>query len=238
MKKIVSLTAVFATISLITARADTLADWTFETSQPGVVTLPAAPGAGVAFSSFSPEIGSGTASALHTGAATYSSPAGNGSSHSFSVNTWAVGDYFQFQVNTVGFQNLTVSYDQTSSGTGPGLFNFAYSTDGINFSPFGSPYTVLANATPNPVWNATTSSSLYTLTDNLSSIIALNNAPTVYFRVIDASTNSAAGGTVAAGGTDRLDNFMVSAAPVPEPTTTALGILGGLACLVAMRRRP
>jgi len=65
----------------------------------------------------SPEIGSGSASGSHAGAATYSSPTGNGSAKSYSANAWAVNDYWQFQVSTVGYTNITLSYDQTSSAT-------------------------------------------------------------------------------------------------------------------------
>jgi hypothetical protein len=88
---------------LVTAsilQAQTVAQWTFETS------LPATAGP------FSPELGSGSASGSHAAAATFSTPAGNGSTHSFSANTWAVGDSWQFQVNTLGFNNVGLSWDQ------------------------------------------------------------------------------------------------------------------------------
>src|SRR6266446_9928561 len=84
-----------------------IAQWTFETS------IPATAGP------FAPEVGSGSASGLHAGAAVYSSPAGNGSAHSYSANTWAVGDYWQFQTSTLGFSGIALSWDQASSSTGP-----------------------------------------------------------------------------------------------------------------------
>ena len=87
----------------------TIAKWTFETSQPGVVTLPATPGAGVWITNIAAEVGSGIASSLHRGSATYSSPAGNGSAHSISSATWTnLGDCFQFAVSTVGYQSIGV----------------------------------------------------------------------------------------------------------------------------------
>jgi hypothetical protein len=94
-----------------------LADWTFETSQPAATDSttagPYAAESGVYGSS-------SKASGNHAGSATdYSSPAGNGSSHSFSANTWAVGDYWQFQGSSTGYQDITLSFDQTSSNTGP-----------------------------------------------------------------------------------------------------------------------
>jgi hypothetical protein len=198
------------------ANADTVAKWTFETSAP----LTAGP--------FSPEIGAGSAIGFHAGAATYSSPAGNGSAKSFSSNTWAVGDYYQFQVSTLGFNAVSLSWDQTSSNTGPKDFQLQYSTNGSTFTSFAS-YAVLANGgSPNASWNGTTPSSAYGFTFNLSSITSLNNQAAAYFRLRDNSTVSANGGVVSSGGTDRIDNFTVSATPVPEPETYAM-LLAGLA---------
>jgi hypothetical protein len=226
MKK--SIVAVLATTTALSAahlaKADTLADWTFETSVPTT----AGP--------FSPEIGSGSATAVGLG--TISSPAGNGSTHSFSANTWNVGtSYYQFQVSTLGYNNLSLSYDQASSNTGPGLFNLEYTTDGVNFFTITSGYSVLANASPNPVWNGTTSSGLYSFSYNLSSIAGLNNESVVDFLIVDAGTTSANGGTVASGGTDRVDNVIVTASPVPEPSTLALCGLGAVGGLLSLRRK-
>ncbi len=204
------------------AGATVIADWTFETSQPTT----AGP--------FNPETGAGQASASHVGTSTYSSPAGNGSAHSFSSTAWAVGDYYQFKASTTGLSDIELTFDQTSSNTGPGSFQLEYSTTGTSFTNFGSAYTVLANSSPNPAWNATTSSSLYTTTDDLSSISALDNAATVYFRLVDSSTVSANGGTVASGGTDRVDNVIIQS--VPEPMS--LGVITvGVFGLLARRRR-
>ena len=204
----------------LSTQAQIIADWTFETS------LPATAGP------FSPEVGAGSATGFHAGAAVYSTPAGNGSSHSFSSTLWAVGDYYQFQVSTLGLSGVLVSYDQTSSNTGPGKGRLQYSTDGINFTPVGAAdYTIVANASPNPAWNATTASSLYSYTYDLSAITALNNASAVYFRVVDTSTTSANGGTVAVAGTDRIDNFIVQ---VPEPSAL---VLAGFGLLMLRWRR-
>jgi len=217
-----------AAVASTSVKAQIITKWTFETSVPAT----AGP--------FAPEIGSGSASGFHSGSGgttTYSSPAGNGSTHSFSANGWAVGDYYQFQTGTLGDSGLTVSYDQTSSNTGPGQYQFGYSTDGVNFTSFGAVYSVLANAAPNAPWNATTSSSAYTLTYDLSSVAGLNNQNNVYFRLTDEATTSANGGAIGTAGTDRVDNFTVSLTPAPEPTTLALGLLGGLAVLGLRARR-
>lgn len=213
--------AAFAAASM-SAQAATVAQWTFETS------IPATAG------SFAAEVGTGSALGFHAGASTYSSPAGNGSLHSFSSNTWAVGDYYQFSASTLGLDNLSLSWDQISSNTGPKNFNLAYSTNGTSFTTFAS-YVVLANATPN-TWSSSTASSASSYSYNLSSVSALNNQSTVYFRLIDATTVSANGGTVATAGTDRVDNFTISAMPVPEADNRMM-LLAGLALMGFMARR-
>ncbi len=196
-----------------TARAQTtIADWTFET------TVPTTAGP------YSPEVGSGTATGFHaSAAAVYSSPSGNGSSHSYSSNVWTVGDYYQFRVSTLGVGGINISYDQTSSNTGPGFYLLEYSTNGSNFTPYGSQYQVLANASPNTPWNATTYNPAYTFTVNLSSVPALNNTQSVYFRLVDNSTLEAANytSTVGTGGTDRVDNVTItgSALAIWQPSS-------------------
>jgi len=226
MKKLlISSAALLATPCLF---ATTVAQWTFETTSASIT------GSSTTLSGIAAETGSGTASGVHASAATWSSPAGNGSAHSFSVNTWAVGDYSQFQLSTVGFSGLSLSYDQTSSTTGPRDFNLSYSLDGTTFTQIGSTYSVLPNSAPN-AWNTTTSSSLFTFSYDLGSTI--DNSPTVYFRITDADTTSANGGTVAVAGTDRIDNFTVFTTPVPEPTLATLFGLGGLGLLLRRKMK-
>jgi hypothetical protein len=224
MKKILYPATIAAlTLSAMSAQAVVIANWTFETSIP----LTAGP--------FTPEVGAGSALGVHAGAATYSSPAGNGSSHSFSSNTWAIGDYYQFSVSTLGLSNISLTFDQTSSNTGPRDFGVFYSTNGVSFTQFGADYQVLPNAAPNPTWNATTSSPIYTFSYDLSSVASLNNAATVTFRLQNTTTVAANGTTVAATGTDRVDNVIIQTQAVPEPASMA--VLGlGVVALIRRRR--
>lgn len=230
MKKLY-LSVVLTAFALVAARADSIALWTFESSFASIT------GTNAALSGILADAGVGMASGSHATAAVWSSPAGNGSAHSFSVNTWAQNDFFQFQVSTLGFKDIIVSYDQTRSSTGPGTFTFAYGTDGVNFAPFSMDYTVLNNTTfvgpPATVpWSSTTArQSVYTLTCDLSALSALNNSPTVFFRVIDDTATGATGGTC------RIDNFEVTGTAVPEPSLFALLCLGaGLLGLRRLRR--
>src|SRR5262249_29221710 len=162
----------------------TIALWQFETFVTNSIT-----GSSATLGPLLSDFGSGSAFGVHASAATtWSHPVGNGSGNSFSANTWAQGDYFQFQVSSVGYQDLIVSYDQTRSSTGPATFTFAYGTDGVNFTPFAVDYTVLNNTSSvgppaTSAWSSNPRQSAYTFTFDLSAIAAIENVPSVYFRI-------------------------------------------------------
>jgi len=62
------------------------------------------------------------------------------------------------------------------------------------------------------------------------SSLTWNNLDTLWIRAIEKND----------AGNDHslaIDNFSITATAVPEPATVALASLGGLACLVAMRRK-
>lgn len=199
----------FLLVGAIPAFADTIALWTFETSQPTT----AGP--------YSPEVGSGAASGYHAGATIYSSPVGNGSAHSYSANGWSVGDYWQFQVSTLGFEAISISWNQAGSSTGPGDFILQFSTDGTSFSQVGSDYLV-----PLVDWTSGSFHNGFTFTPDLSGIAALiADQANVYFRLVDNSSIAISGASVGGGGTDRVDNFLVtgSALTASVPDTLPAG---------------
>ncbi|MEK6702837.1 MAG: hypothetical protein AABZ53_11275 [Planctomycetota bacterium] len=208
------------------ANADDLARWTFETSVPvtaGLHTAEAGFYAGIS-----------QASGSHVSSATaYSNPSGNGSVESFSSNNWGVGDYYQFSTSSAGYSGISITWDQTSSNTGPRDFMLQCSTDGITFANIGAQYSVLANAAPNPVWSAGTYQAIYTFAP-VAGPASLDNQATIYFRMMMNSTVSANGGTVASAGTNRVDNIVIGGTRIPTPGT--MGLLG-LAGLGALRRR-
>jgi predicted extracellular nuclease len=197
------LTMLFSFLPAQPARAATtiIAQWTFESpNTPATATAAVYPNA------IAPAVGSGNAGGVHTSASTaWSTPVGNGSAYSFSSNYWSVGNYYQFRTSTAGFTGILVSWDQTGSATGPRDFKLAYSTDGVNFTDFYS-YSL-----PSPAisWSSGSTSLATKFSSDLSSVTALDNQATVYFRLIDAGTVSINGGTVGTSGTGRVDNFTV-----------------------------
>lgn len=218
MKTLPILSVLVAAATLSSASAQTIAQWTFETSVPTTAGPLAA------------EVGVGSALGFHVGASVYSNPVGNGSAESFSSNTWGVDDYYQFSLSTVGYSGLMVSFDQASSSTGPRDFALTYSTDGSTFTSFAN-YSVLLNGAPSGAWSSSTNNPLYAISFNLSSVTALDNAANVHFRLVNTSTFTPSGGTVATGGANRVDNFTV--AVVPEPS--GLAALGGLLLLAGRK---
>jgi hypothetical protein len=229
-----NLLAIAAAIALVSIApsvqaATILSSWTFETNTPPDSTGAVGPSVASEAGAFP-----GTLQGTHASATSaWTTPAGNGTANSYSANGWAVGDYTQIVTSTLGYDTLSLTFDATSSNTGPRDFKVAASTDGSTFTDIGFSYAVLANATPNPTWNATTASPIYTITTPLPA--SLNNQASVYLRLLQTSTVSANGGTVAATGTHRLDNVIV--AGVPEPASLALVGLAGVACVGVIRRR-
>ena len=208
---IVALAFALAALPTHLAQAATtvIAQWTFESpNTPAAATVATYPNA------IAPAVGSGNAGGVHTSASTaWSTPVGNGSPASLSSNNWSVGSYYQFSTSTAGFTGISVSWDQTGSGTGPRDFKLAYSTDGTNFTDSYS-YSL-----PSPAvsWSSSSTSSSTKFSSDLSSVTALDNQANVYFRLIDTSTVSISGGTVGTGGTGRVDNFTVSGTGDPAP---------------------
>lgn len=187
MKKLIVLTAAVV-LSLIVSQAyaaTLITDWTFETSLPtgtsSTITLVA-------------ETGTGTAIGSHASATTaWSNPVGNGSSDSWSSNQFAVGDYYEFQTSTVGFGTISLSWDQTSSNTGPRDFILQYSLNGTSFTTSGAQYSVLPNA--GNFWTAGTHYQEYSTTRSGIST-SLDNQSVVYFRLVVNSTTSAIGASL------------------------------------------
>src|SRR6266550_6429424 len=119
----------------VSAAGVVLAGWGFE----GVTTTNSGQTPVITVGSATADSGALTAgsafTAFHTSVATtWSNPAGNGSVKSLSANNWSVADYFQFSFSTSGYSAISITWDQTGSGTGPRDFKVQYSTNGTTFT--------------------------------------------------------------------------------------------------------
>ncbi len=190
-----------------------LATWTFETSKPttaGPHTAEAGIMGGMAYAS------------TNTGGAITNPNGVGGSNESFAAAGWNIGEYFQFSAPTLGYADISIRFDQVSSGSGPKSFDVQYSTDGTSFTNFGT-YTVGG-------------SSFSSHTINLSSVDALDDLDRIYIRLA-LNSNAAAGntGTVQGSGTSRIDDVTIRAATVvPEPSAA---LISGIGFLILFRRR-
>ncbi len=221
----------FALSAMFTAaaQADILANWTFEApNTPADITNngtgPTVNASGGVFAGVS------TATGLHISANTdWTTPVGNGSLESLSSNEWAIGDYYQFTTSSTAYTGISISWDQTGSATGPRDFILQYSTDNVTYNTFAS----YQMTSPAVSWSSAVPVLTTSYSYDLSAITSLNNDSSIYFRFVVNTTTSINGGTVGTGGTNRVDNIVISAA-VPAPG--ALALLG-LAVVVGARSR-
>jgi len=225
--KICIASCLVATAFTASANADLIAGWTIPSALTG--TLTAATYTVGAANTGNQTAGSSLSGTHALATSVWSSPSGNGSSNSFSSNGWKTDDYYQVAVNVSGYENITFSYDQTRSSTGPATFSLEMS---VNFGAFT---TVLSNyavvqaglaGSGTTTWNPTTYQAGFTMNSGVMTSAA--NSSTVIFRIKDSAV------TGATTGTGRVDNLFVSGTLLPAPGAVALV---GLAGLVARRRR-
>ena len=143
-------------------------------------------------------------------AISYSS--GHGSDKALSTNGWGNASetspkYLTATVNMTGYKNISVSADFRASNTGPKNIALYYSVDGETFNAVEGASVALVNTG----WGNIAG----TLPEEAGGAEAL----TLRFAVTD--TVSANGGTVAGGGTLRIDDFTIAGeqAEIVEPTT-------------------
>lgn len=222
------------------AQAQVLTQWNFNSPTPDAST-----GTGTLL----PSIGAGTASLVGGTTGSFASgsanggstdPAGTNDNSGWNITTFAAqgaGDRsrgVQFAVDTTGFTGLVVSWDQRHSNTAARHVQFQYSLDGLGFVDLGAPFIGDAGDT----WFNGRSV-------NLSAVPGVADNASFAFRIVaafapgsSAYTASSNTGTYATGGTWRFDMVTVSAAPIPEPGTSALFALGlGALAVRAARRR-
>ncbi len=233
LRSIASLALVAAATS--TAGAELIAGWEIVTAFPtGAGNVPTGTTYSVGGANTGANAGLGELISVHQlAAATYTSPAGNGSQYAFSSNNWLTGDYYEARVSTLGYSGIELSWDQARSSTGAKQFELIMSVDGgANWSTIVATYDVLQSGGGGApgTWSSTTYNPLYSTVASLGA--AADNQSEVIVRwraLVDAVSST---GAYAATGSVRLDNVMFNAIPAPG----ALALLG-LAGLSARRRR-
>lgn len=230
MPSVRTVAAAAAALSLTAlAAADVVVGWTIPTGLP---TNP--PPTGSSYIVGAADQGANALgsqlSGFHAVAATaWTSPVGNGSQFSFSSNNWSIGDYYEVRFSAAGYQDLSVSWDQARSSTGPLQFELIMSLDGgATFSTLLASYDVLQSGGGGApgTWSSMTYNPLYTLSQTLGSVADDAGDVILRFRSLTAP-----GG---ATGSSRIDNIFVEGVFIPAPGAAALLIGAGL---VGRRRR-
>lgn len=220
------------------AQAQVVTQWTFN-------SVPA--DAATSTGTLQPGIGIGTASLVGVTSSTFSSGDADGGSSDPSSGDdsgWQTSGYaaqgtndkgrgVRFDVSTVGFEDIVITYDLRHSNTSSRYEQVQYSLDGISFIDIA---TFDGNA--GDTWFKGRSV-------DLSGISGANDNPSFAFRVVatfapgsNAYSAANAGSNYGTTGSWRFDMVTVSAAPVPEPETYALMLAGlGLVAGVTRRRR-
>ncbi len=128
------------------------------------------------------------------------------------------GRNITFNVGTLGFSNIIMSFATQGTSTGFNSNQFQYSLDGNTFVNFGAPFT------PASAFGSTP------LVFSLVGIVGLNDNPNAAFRIVFNGASSATG-------TNRIDNFVVEGTPsgVPEPASAIL-LVSGLSGLYGVRK--
>jgi hypothetical protein len=132
------------------------------------------------------------------------------------------GRNITFNVSTLGFSDIVVSFATQGTSTGFNSNQFQYSLDGVSFIDFGSPYI------------PATAFGSVPLIFSLAAIAGLNDNPNAAFRIVFNGASSATG-------TNRLDNIVVEGTTlptgeIPEPASVLL-LASGLGGLYKIRRR-
>ena len=146
-------------------------------------------------------------------------PAGQALSLQGGTSTANNGRNITFNVSTLGFANIVVSFATQGTSTGFNSNQFQYSLDGNKFVDFSPPFTPASAFGSVPI------------VFSLAGITGLNDNPNAAFRIVFNGASSSTG-------TNRLDNFVVEGTPsgVPEPTSAIL-LLSGLSSLYGVRKR-
>ncbi|MCK9611995.1 MAG: X2-like carbohydrate binding domain-containing protein [Bacteroidales bacterium] len=131
--------------------------------------------------------------------------AGGTGTYAANAEAWNEGTdtkYWMVTCSTLGYENIILSSKQRGSNTGPRDFKAQYSTDGTNWTDIpGATITVGANFTSGVL-------------NEVPLPVACNNQSSLQIRWLMTSETSVASGSVGAGGTDRIDDILITGTEV------------------------
>lgn len=236
-----SILALLLAASGVSANANTVTQWNFNSA-----TADAATSTGT----ITPAIGTGSATLIGGTTSTFASGDASGGSSDpatgddsgWNITTFAAATAgnktrgAQFNVSTLGFENITLNYDLRHSNTSSRQEQVQYSLDGLTFNDIAS----FSGNVGDSWFNGRSV--------NLSAISGIANNANFAFRVVAAFDPSSSSsylassptGTYGTSGTWRFDMVTVSGtaiAAVPEPKNYAMLLAGlGLMGFIARRR--
>jgi len=217
-----SATSAVALLTVLVQGSSVIAQWNFNNTNVSLTSPP-------------PSIGTGTAALV--GGTTSAWFSGSSTDANSPNNAWNTMNYpaqgtgnksagAQFNVSTLGYENIVVRWDQRVSNTGSKYARLQYSTNGTSFVDFPTA-TVISVAT---VFEPKTNS--------LTGFAAVNNNSSFAFRIVaefestaanTANTNYVgAGGSYGTGGTIRFDMLTVSGTPISSTPAAAILSAPGL----------
>ena len=208
-----SVTSSNAALTIVTnAPGGILARWNFNNTSVSVTSPPPSTGTGTL------TLVDGTTSAFVSGTGSSDTSVSNSAWNTASYPPQGTGNKSagaQFKINTMGFQNLALSWDQRVSATASKYFRLQLTTNGTDFMDFN-----VVAMTNNTVFEAKT--------NNLATWPGVNNNPNFGFRIVSEFESSAAGtananyvtvGTsYSTAGTVRFDIMTLYATPIPSVT--------------------
>ncbi|MDD4915393.1 MAG: PEP-CTERM sorting domain-containing protein [Methylococcales bacterium] len=265
--KVLSLAILFAA-PLSGAQADTITDWNFDSMAIAANNSPA------------PSTGTGVATALgmtnsYNGTTSVNSDdiiATAGASTGSASNAWRVrgaspgngwssqapigSQGAEFDTSTVGYKNISVSFDLYFTTQAPAKFELEYTTDGTNWinastlsyaadSAYIMTNTSSANTVTGTYFDQTGGQNWYNgISADLSGVILANNDANFGIRIVNAATGAddvAYNGTAYnnSSGNVRFDNVVISGTAVSAvPVPGAVWLFGSaLAGFVGFKRR-
>jgi hypothetical protein len=213
MKKII-LSLFLLTAVNLSAAADTLVRWNFNSDPPD------AP-ANVATGTTVPSTGTGTASLVGGASATFSggSTADAGSTDN---SGWNTSDYpsqgnsnktrgVQFNVNTLGFESIVITWEQRNTATSSKYTRVQYSIDGTTFID-------------GPVITAFPDTQFHGQTASLATIAGVNDNPNFAFRIVAEFENTATGSGAAGYAADGTGSYSGGSGTIRYDLVTISGV--------------